>query len=205
MLLYAYSIFDNIVLYLPQSIKESAWELKKDPNKNYIHLTSFLLPDKEQRTFIDTISNKKDNREIFINKSEVEIFMPAPENIPTWYMAVNILNVILALFALVILITIPILFFKTLKSVNKNNIFTSGNTKRIRLLAFCIIGIGIIETVFNISQRYAFSEFVQLEGYKVSYYDSVDIFGLIFGVTLLVIAEAMKQAIKMKEEQELTI
>lgn len=204
-LLYVYCIFDNTVLFFPSQSARHWWKKHSDSDKEYIKtLNISLFKNSSEINSIEQVTNKKDGSPVFITSNECEIVVGLDE-IPTWYNIYMIFSSIVALFAFVLLIYMPFVFFKILKSLVKDNIFTGINIKRIRKLGYCIIAIGLIATYFHTSDYFVFHQFVELEGYKVSYYDFIDYFSLIFGLALLSVAEALKQALAMKEEQDLTI
>jgi hypothetical protein len=92
-----------------------------------------------------------------------------------------------------------------MRSILREQIFTSQNVARIKRLAYCILFMGLYDTFQKVSETCIFNKYVSLPGFKATFAESVDYFTLIFGLALLCIAEAMRLAWKMKEEHDLTI
>lgn len=203
-ILYVYAIFDNIVLIIPEVVYTELWGEHKDKDIKYISAHARLAPNKEYLNFSDKRLNLKTGETVYIYKNECSVDIPVKEY-PRWYIAINIVTAVIALIMLFLIIYMPIVFFKTLHSCVVGNIFTRKNIKRIRNLSYCLLFLGIMETYFNLSERYIFSQLVEIEGYKVSYYQSLDYFTLIIAFALMAFSETMKQSLIMKEEQDLTI
>ncbi|MDH6355389.1 hypothetical protein M2132_001731 [Dysgonomonas sp. PH5-45] len=206
--LYLYSIFDNVVQVIPQMISYYSHKHQEEAHgEKGFPFPSPLKAESNKNATTEKKVNNRTGKEVFVEKDISTVYFPLSEsdNLSVWPKVVSVSVVILSLMNIIVLIYIPILFFKTLSSIGKNKIFTRENMIRIRRLGYCVIFIGLVESFSKISDRFIFSQLISFDGYTVSYYGSLDYFGLIFGVTLLAISEALRQALKMKEEQDLTI
>ncbi len=106
----------------------------------------------------------------------------------------------------VIFIYIPVLSFRTVRSISRNVIFDIKNIRRIRRIGYALlfgfIGMIMSEYLSTIAVREIF-EFENFE-IPVSFSETNTMF-LLFGLAVLLFAEILKISVKMKEEQDLTV
>ena len=210
MLLYGYGIFDNTVLFFPLMVSsiegEDSSTDEKSAYMSKISESTIVFP-KENDTSESRGLNKKNNEPVTVKAREVEVsFFVKSAETPVWYDFLFISRMLLSFLAIIVLlIMIPYLYFTTLKQVGRNNIYSAGTIKKIRKLGYCVLFLSLYETFIKFTGTYTLYQLVELEHYRITFYSCVDYFGLIFSVTLLLVAEALRQALKMKEEQDLTI
>ena len=95
-------------------------------------------------------------------------------------------------------------FFRLILSISKKDIFNFSNVRRLRFISITIIVMGIFEILKRYIDYDIATKSIQLSGYEIR---TVLIPWNIFLVALLlaIFAEIYAQAIKLKEEQDLTI
>lgn len=104
----------------------------------------------------------------------------------------------------VLMVYIPILFYKLILSLYRNHVFTPDNVKRIEKIGiFCII---VYLFVLSLALHMCIQAkgTIDLEKYKIVYPNPSNEL-LLFGIVALIVATVMKRAIAIKEEQDLTI
>lgn len=95
-------------------------------------------------------------------------------------------------------------FIRLILSIRKKDLFNPSNVFRVRLISTTIIVASIIKTLAQYINYDIATHSIQLSGYKV---ESVQIPWSMFlsALLLAIFAEIYAQAIKLKEEQDLTI
>lgn len=113
------------------------------------------------------------------------------------------MGLILLPFALITLAALYC-FIRLLLSIRKKDLFNPSNVFRVRFISAAIIAASIIRTLIKYINYDIATHSIQLSGYQIA---NVQIPWSMFLVALLlaVFAEIYAQAIKMKEEQDLTI
>ena len=96
-------------------------------------------------------------------------------------------------------------FVLFVRNINKSKIFIHRNITLLRVVGWCLVATGIIDTADGCYDTYLATQTLNLAGYVVDYSSAANITSVIFGLFSLVIAEAFAIGLKMKEEQELTI
>lgn len=95
-------------------------------------------------------------------------------------------------------------FFRLIHSIHKKDIFNRHNVYRLRFISIAIIAMGIFQMLKRFLDYDIASKSIQLTGYEVEKaYIPWNVF--LIAVLLAVFAEIYAQAIKLKEEQDLTI
>lgn len=96
------------------------------------------------------------------------------------------------------------LFIRLILSIRRKDIFDKKNVFRVRFISITIVLSGIFSLLIGYSNYHIASNSIQLHGYKV---EQVEIHWgfLVIALLLAVFAEIYAQAIKLKEEQDLTI
>lgn len=91
------------------------------------------------------------------------------------------------------------------RNINKSKIFIHRNITLLRIVGWCLVVAGVIDTADGCYDTFLATQTFNLVGYVVDYSSAANITGIIFGLFSLVMAEAFAIGLKMKEEQELTI
>lgn len=177
-----------------------------DYYNNYIsesYLLKLKLKDKKNY-YPDSILNTTTNETIPARFMTMNVFYQFKESPTLWSILFQMFLMFAILPIMVLLVFIPILFYKLIFSLYRNNVFTPENAKRIqRLGLFCIIVYAylfLLELHLYIQAKVV----IDLEKYKIIFPELSNEM-LLFGVVALIVATMMKRAIAIKEEQELTI
>ena len=85
-------------------------------------------------------------------------------------------------------------FIRFIRNVNRDQVFTWENVSLLRWSGWGLLGIDVAMILFD-----------AIEGFSLSYIYQEDTNDLIFGVFILIVAEAFAIGLKLKEEQDLTI
>lgn len=96
-------------------------------------------------------------------------------------------------------------FIIFVRNINKSKIFIHRNITLLRVVGWCLVAVGVIDTADSCYDTFLATQAFNLDGYVVDYSSTANITSVIFGLFSLVMAEAFAIGLKMKEEQELTI
>ena len=125
------------------------------------------------------------------------------ENTPKDTLIQIVMGIITIPFSLIILAALYC-FIRLILSIRKKDLFNPSNVFRVRLISASIIVASIIRTLVKYINYDIATHSIQLSGYQI---ESVQIPWNMFlsALLLAIFAEIYAQAIKLKEEQELTI
>ena len=182
-------------------------DAKKSSMSSLFFESAYLkLTPKIQGSYPDKLINEKTGEVMAAEIERVHLSVRDLPKVP-WYLTVgNVLAVLLAFLMMGIVIYIPILSFKVIKSIVKNDIFDEKNIRRIRRVGYSLIVVFLIGVYYAIVLKATALQIVSLKDYKIiSSLDSDDIFIITLGIVVLIFAEVLKIATQMKEEQDLTV
>lgn len=163
------------------------------------------LDAKDKNNFYpDSILNKATNNSIPVRIEKMEVFYEFRNGQPLWSIFAMIFLMFLALPILVLLILIPIQFYKLIFSLYKNNVFTQENVNRIQKIGIFYIIIYAYILAFSFYQYFLVRSVIDLENYEIVR-PNLASESLLIGLVALIFATVLKRAIVMKEEQDLTI
>lgn len=176
------------------------------PYNDFGNDTYFLkLRIKEKGNYYpDSILNTATQKMIPVRFKTVEMYYDYKES-PTLGSILLMMFLILGGFpVMVLLVCIPILFYKLIISLYQGNVFTPKNIQRIRRIGFFCIIVYVYLFLYSIQEYFQAKAVIDLEKYTIVFPE----FGnetLLFGVIALIVAVVMKRAMELKEEQDLTI
>ena len=161
---------------------------------------------KVQGTYPDKLINEKTGEVMAAEIERVHLSVRDLPKVP-WYLTVgNVLSIFFAFAMLFIVIYIPVLSFKTIKSIVKNDIFDEKNIRRIRSIGYSLIMVFLFGVYYAVISKATALHLVSLKDYEIiSSLDSEDIFIITLGIVVLIFAEVLKIATQIKEEQDLTV
>jgi hypothetical protein len=163
-----------------------------------------LKAKKSFSTFPDSITNLKTGEKISIryNKAQVRAAItPASGKAITTY---QVIQSLMALIALFIVIAIPVLFLKLMKTLTKEVIFDKVNIKYMRKIGVLLFVFYIVNLLTNcISYQMNVSMF-DFTDYTIQR-EPNDLIWILLGIVVLLFAEILSKGSKIKEEQDLTI
>ena len=95
--------------------------------------------------------------------------------------------------------------WKIVQSVRQKNPFTSTNGKRLRIIAFSMVGIELIRGLADLTKMLYLEPRLHFETILIRSDISISFHVIIAGLVILVIAEAFRIGAEITEEQELTV
>jgi len=95
--------------------------------------------------------------------------------------------------------------WKIVQSVQQKNPFIVLNGRRLRIIAFSMIGIELSQGLANLIKMLYLAPRLQFETIIIQSKIHVSFHVIVAGLVILVIAEAFRIGVEMKEEQELTV
>ncbi len=95
--------------------------------------------------------------------------------------------------------------WKIVQSVRQKNPFTSTNGKRLRIIAFSMVGIELIRGLADLTKMLYLEPRLHFETILIRSDISISLHVIIAGLVILVIAEAFRIGAEITEEQELTV
>ena len=95
--------------------------------------------------------------------------------------------------------------WKIVQSVQQKNPFIVLNGRRLRIIAFSMIGIELSQGLANLIKMLYLEPRLQFETIIIQSKIHVSFHVIVAGLVILVIAEAFRIGVEMKEEQELTV
>tara|TARA_B100001146_G_scaffold23499_1_gene17853 strand:- start:4279 stop:4911 length:633 start_codon:yes stop_codon:yes gene_type:complete len=94
---------------------------------------------------------------------------------------------------------------KIVQSVRQKNPFTSTNGKRLRIIAFSMVGIELVRGLADLTKMLYLEPRLHFETILIRSDISISLRVIIAGLVILVIAEAFRIGAEITEEQELTV
>ena len=98
-----------------------------------------------------------------------------------------------------------VLFIRLIVSINKSDIFSWRNVRRLRRLGILLLaafGCALLQEWIKLQ---AVRQVLEIPGYELTLSDAVRGSTLLLGLCALIVGEVFAIGLKMKEEQELTI
>lgn len=117
----------------------------------------------------------------------------------------TLMTSIMTLISLTFGIIAIVAFIRFVLNINRSKIFTRKNTKCLKRIGWCMLIVGIVNTIIYSADEYNAMQTFNLTGYTSEYSSAAYTGTILFGLFSLVIAEAFAIGVKMKEEQELII
>jgi hypothetical protein len=164
-----------------------------------------VVPKNGLYSYPSSLINLKTGKTV---RMDAESFRASVEVLHAFPAGLNVaqgIKVFFALIGLFLLIYIPVLAYKTIRSIVKNEIFNIRTINRIRRIGYALL------IFFGISIYASFISFcvsrhlIDFEDYEIIFSLKNDYVFLLFGLITLLFAEVLKISHRMKEEQDLTI
>lgn len=175
-------------------------------NENYISSETFYFTLEPKVSAInnpDTLINTKNGKNYPAMISDVKIEVPESD-IPIKHTIYNGFRIFLSMIILFCFIAIPIRFIYLMSNISKGDIFSFQNVKAMRWLGIFLLSVSFLMFLFDLLGYFSAKSLFAFSHYtiKISF---PDFLWAILGLSALLIAEVLKRAIELKEEQELTI
>lgn len=98
-----------------------------------------------------------------------------------------------------------VLFVRLVVSINRFDIFSWRNVRRLRLLGLALVANFVCEVILVWMGIASLESVFALRGYELSFSDMVERTTLVLGICSLIVGEVFAIGLHMKEEQDLTI
>jgi len=155
----------------------------------------FSVPEQGTATFN---SNQVVPVKIVGGRGVVQINRPVPNVLLIPFFILNFI-----FFGLILWIVYSL--WKIVQSVRQKNPFTSTNGKRLRIIAFSMVGIELIRGLADLTKMLYLEPRLHFETILIRSDISISLRVIIAGLVILVIAEAFRIGAEITEEQELTV
>lgn len=132
-------------------------------------------------------------------KREVVLFLPQEQTSS----AVNIITTIASIAAVLLTIYYSILVFKMMSAVMRQGIMTHVVLKQLRKISYLILAVYLLFTLSTYLPIWYHNQHLQLEGYAIAYPRLSD--GFVIAFIFILLTEILNIALRLKEEQDLTI
>jgi hypothetical protein len=193
-LLLVFSFSDNFIhLFNDTSYSDEAYE-KKNVSSDYYFVS--LHPTADFQEFPASTNN---NSKVFVTFSNAAITL---YDSPTSTVRV-ILDIVMGIAALAILVWLIILIWKITNSLSRGKVLIHDNIIRIRTIGLLLIAKAAIAIASQYIYLYYLKSIVTIKGYEMV--ADISYTKTIVGLMLLVFAEILVVANRIREEQELTI
>ncbi len=153
-----------------------------------------------------TLVNRKTGNPVDLEISEVSAKSEILKSASGRVMFVRNLGLFFHILIVVIIIYIPALSFRTVRSINRNVIFDVKNIRRIRRIGYALL-VGFVSMMMSeCLSSIAIREIFEFENFEIPFsFPEANTMFLLFGLVVLLFAEILKISVKMKEEQDLTV
>ncbi|MDD4777773.1 MAG: DUF2975 domain-containing protein [Fermentimonas sp.] len=181
------------------SAKARTNELKESPFS--LHLRAKDM----QHYYSDSLMNLKNDKYLPAKSQQVEVLYQF--NDYDEYRAqlkYNTVIFIITFVLLILLIAVPVFFYKIIGAFYKNKIFNYRNVRRLNILGVLLIIIFAILISLDIIYFHYKKSLIDIPNYSLYVYLS-NAEWLFMGLITLLIASVLKRSVEMKEEQDLTI
>ncbi|MDR1369776.1 MAG: DUF2975 domain-containing protein [Dysgonamonadaceae bacterium] len=192
---------------LAEKLKENDGKEKKHRRANAFGMLSVrVIPVEGYKTYPDKIINEKTGEKVMAENHRMYLKVEDMPQLPWFLVAGNILVVIISFVTLFCLVYVPVLSFKTIKSIVNDDIFDEKNIHRIRRIGYSLIVVFLCILIHAFVSEATAQHVMSMKDYKiVSAWNKGDVFILVFGIVVLIFAEVLKIATRIKEEQDLTV
>lgn len=181
-------------------------DAQEEYNKDYVSLETLyfnLQPKASATVFPDTLTNIKNGKDYPAMISDVRIEFPQSE-ITFKSMFYKGGMIVLTIFIVICYISIPIRFISIMSRISNGNIFSAENVKSLNWLGIFLLSVFFLLFLFDFLGYLSAKSLFSFSSYAIKM-SLPDFLWAILGLSALLIAEVLKRAIEIKEEQELTI
>lgn len=132
-------------------------------------------------------------------KRELVLFLPAQHTSP----AVNIISTITSVAAVLLTIYYIIAVFKMISTVMRQGIMSQAALGRLRKVSYTMLAVYILFTLSSCIPTWYYSKHILLDGYTLAYPRISE--GFVIAFIFILLTEILNIALRLKEEQDLTI
>ena len=164
-----------------------------------------LKPENGLRTFPTTIRNQVDRKPM---KAEFEKMVVEVSDVksmlPRGTLAADICSILLSLFALVVMVLLPVQTFRVVRSVTRDKIFDPTNIRKLRIIGYALLSFYIVTLTVNFLHYRIAAHVIEVDGYVLQMeWGNATL--VMLGLVVLMFAEVLKVSVLMKQEQDLTV
>ena len=166
-----------------------------------------VVPTNGSFTFPNSEENLLTGEKIAIETNSLKIRLyDDSDNVPTYLHIIQMSLYILALILFIGLIYIPFAYFGIVKSIGKGEFMSRKTVKKTNRIGFILISCSILEILLQFVDTKIAQSQVQLPNYEIVGQIGFSQYAFfIMGMVILILAEILRESLRMKEEQELTI
>ncbi|MCQ2344102.1 MAG: DUF2975 domain-containing protein [Paludibacteraceae bacterium] len=170
---------------------------------NWRHHTSISIDSKEPVREMNLISGDT----LYVIDNNVTIYEYSNElfKVSGLLKALEITLDIVMWLVVVLFIYLIVQFVKIIRSFTRSKVFERQVVRRLSRIGIVFIVMSIIGTLWNIGKTYLVSQLIDIDRFDILYRTTIEWDSLIMGLIILVMNEIVKQALVMKEENDLTI
>ena len=164
-----------------------------------------LKPENGFHSFPSVIINQLDRK---LMKAEIETVVVKMSDVknkmPKSTLIAYVCSIFLYLFALFIMVLIPVQTLRVLNSVCRDKIFNPENIIKLRIIGYSSLALYVVNLIINFFDFRTALHVVEVEGYSLQM-DWGNIYLVVLGLVILMFAEVLKVSVQLKEEQDLTV
>lgn len=196
---------DDFYLGYDQGANQALFEVGEipEPPKEVYYLN--LMPKSGHLSFPDSIKNLTTNSYVHFRPHYIKSETTFDTNLTKKIIGYGITQGIISFIIMILLVLIPILFFKFIASLMNEVIFHKKNIRILRHLGYAILtlyaGFFMYEWCSLKVNRILF----EFENYKIVFSNDAQFIWVFIGIVILLFAEILSRGCKLKEEQDLTI
>ena len=158
-----------------------------------------------QHYYTDSLMNFKTNKYLPAKYGNVEVIYNFENNDERGMQLKYGVILFFTVFALfIVLIAVPLYFYRIIGAFYKNNIFNYQNVRRLNILGILLLVIFALGLTLEITYFCYQRRLIEISNYSLSLYLSGAEW-LFMGLVSILIASVLKRSVEIKEEQDLTI
>lgn len=170
--------------------------LRMMQHTKYISLLPPILSGHEADMLPDSVYNERTHR--YLPAAYASLAVSIEAGSPWARGLLGLLVLTASIWALVVFIRLVI-------SINRSDIFTWRNVRRLRRLGVLLVAAFACSWLSDWTEVQALREVLSIPHYELTMAGSVDRINLLLGLCALIVAEIFAIGLRMKEEQDLTI
>lgn len=183
----------------PQAAKTPAMEtIGQLQYMEHVHLSPLNFD--MEHWLADSVYNAKTQQYVPAMYAELMVSVPREEST-----AMRAAGSLLGLLKLAAGIWAIVLFIRWVVAVNRSDIFTWHNVRRLRRMGVLLLASCALTWLLEYLTVHALRQVFALPGYELTLAGSVSLSVLLLGLCSLIVAEVFAIGLRMKEEQDLTI
>ena len=176
-------------------------QMQRMAHMNTVHVLPDFVHNPLDNLMADSVYNEKSGAWVPASYLTLMVSVDTPSSAS----ARALVQPLLALVVLGMGVWALVLFVRLVVAINRSDIFTWRNVRRLRLLGLALVlsyGCNLLSawlTLCDVEAVFA------LQGYTLSLSDAVQRTTLVLGISSLIVGEVFAIGLRMREEQELTI